>query len=92
MKLFFSILLICSNAFGSMILISHNDKIKNAKLVKNYFISKYRIPSELIEIKESDCMDKLDSRYLQLCINQKGELIQLSSNIDFQIKSLSTFK
>jgi hypothetical protein len=75
-----------------MIYIGHNNKKSQAHIVKAYFISKYNIPRELIKVKRSNCEEKEDNRYLQLCINQKGELIQLSSNIDFKIKSLSIFK
>jgi hypothetical protein len=92
MKLFFSLLLVSTNAFSSMILIGHNNQESNAIKIKDYFISEYRIPKELILIKRSECLEEVDRRYLQLCVNKKGELIQLSSNIDFQIKSLSTFK
>jgi hypothetical protein len=92
MKLFFSLLLVSTNALSSMIFIGHNNQESNAIRIKDYFISEYHIPKELILIKRSECLEEVDRRYLQLCVNEKGELIQLSSNIDFQIKSLLTFK
>ena len=92
MKLFFSLFVISTSAMSSMISIGHDNQKINATKVKDYFISKYKIPEELILIRRSNCLERLDSRYLQLCINKKRELLKLSSNIDFQIKSLSTFK
>jgi hypothetical protein len=92
MKLFFSLFIISTSAMSSMISIGHDNQKINANKVKDYFISKYKIPEELILIKKSNCLEKIDTRFLQLCINKKGELKKLSSNIDFQIKSLSTFK
>ncbi len=93
MKLIISLLLITSLSQASQIIITYESgQVDNAKVVRNIFEKKYEIPSALILTINKSCSSKvLDKRFLSLCINKKGELIKLSSNIKFQIKSLLTF-
>lgn len=85
----------CSNlALASKLVILHEaNQHKNGLLVRNIFLSKYNIPKDLITLKAGECdYKKDDKRFLYLCVNKKGELLLLSSNIDFKIKSLMIFK
>lgn len=94
MKLIFSFILIikCSLTLASMVIIKHENRMENAKIVKEIFQRKYLIPNELIQIKNERCKEEVLSNYLELCINKKGELLILSSNIKFKIKSLLIFR
>lgn len=94
MKLIFSIFLIifCSQTFASMILIKYENKYKNALLIQDIFVKKYSIPRDLILIKKERCLESKGSNFLELCINKKGELLTLSSDIKFKVKSLSIFR
>lgn len=91
MKLFFSLLFISTHSLASMIIIQHENREFEALRVKEYFMHEYQIPKSLIRVQQRSCNKSIDNRFLHLCVNKKGELLQLSSNIDFQIKSLSTF-
>lgn len=60
--------------------------------VKEIFLKKYQIPAELIFIYPTKKCSRIDNRSLNLCLNKKGELLQLSSSNILKLKkSLSTF-
>lgn len=92
MKFFFSFFLlipIYSNA--ALINVLYESNLKDAKIVKNIFLKRYEIPAQLVVIKKGSCLERVDERFMNICITKKGELIQLSSNINFIRKSLNTF-
>lgn len=92
MKFFFSTLLFLPLAsHASLINIIHEKQLKNANIIKAIFIDKYDIPKSLILVKNGSCDTKIDRRFLNICVTKKGELIQLSSNINFIRKSLNSF-
>ncbi len=95
MKFIFSFIVVIysSSALASMIFIYHAPKHHwEAKQVRGIFQNKYNIPAEIIHIREKAECKQQDSRFLELCINRKGELIQLSpSNIENIKKSFKTF-
>jgi|TARA_B100000749_G_C18082472_1_gene324285 hypothetical protein len=79
---------------ASMIHIGYEDQNFNkAKLVQNIFEKKYNIPKSLIKVfKQQKCQPR-DPRFLFICINKKGELLQLSNiNLNQIRKSLKVFK
>ncbi len=97
MKSFFSLLILVSAfnlVLASQINIKYeNDSIENALWVKSIFIERYSIPGDLIQIKKGDCIEAAyDQRFLNLCINKKGDLITISQDIKFKINSLLTFR
>lgn len=67
--------------------------IEQAKIVKNIFQDKYKIPSQLIdvEIKQGGCVDDIEEAALLLCINKKRELLVLSQDIKILKKSFKVF-
>lgn len=95
MKLFSSLIVglaFSTTVHSSIIRIHFTSNKLVAQKVKNYFITEYKIPKSLIITLEGSCTRMDERKYLDLCINEKGELLKLSSHIDFQIKSLSIFK
>ncbi len=97
MKLIFKTILIflviIPNSYASQILITYEDnKAQYAYHMQKYFKENYKIPLTIIKIKKSYECRSIDKRFLEICINKKGELIQFSnSNIKKIIKSLRTF-
>lgn len=76
---------------ASVITIYHHDNSDNARTVARIFQKKYSIPSGLIKIVKSvDCVE-LSATLLEMCINKKGELITLSSNISLFKRSINVF-
>lgn len=92
MKLIFSIFILSFNIHASMIKINYEGNIENAYTVKKIFTNKYLIPEKLIQISYKSCLDKVDERFLNICINKKGELEKFSSDIKFKVKSLLVFR
>ena len=92
MKLFFSLLFLSQVSHAGLINIYFEKDEFFANEVKKIFISKYSVPEKLINIKKKTCETKVDSRFLNLCITKKGELIKLPSYLKFIRKSLKTFK
>lgn len=91
MKLLFS-LLILSNICNAKVINIYNESNPNkAKVVADIFIQKYGVPKSLISSFQTECTKNVDKRFLNLCINKKGELIQLPSYLKFLKKSLSVF-
>lgn len=92
MKYFFSIfLLLPLSSSASLIKIFHEKQLKKANITKAIFMEKYDIPENLIVVSSGGCDMEIDKRFLNICITKKGELIQLSSNINFIRKSLNIF-
>jgi len=95
LKLVFSILLFTflNTGYGSMINIIYLSQNKaSALIVKNIFSEKYLIPVQLIKLKLAEKCRSFDERYFELCINEKGELTELSNpNIKNIKKSLKVF-
>ncbi len=95
MKLLFSSLLLLSTSVQSSAINIYVDsnKFELAKVTKNIFRTKYNIPKSLIRLKVGERCISRDKRFLELCINKKGELIQLPNyNLHNIINSLKTFK
>ena len=75
------------NAQASMVKIYFtSDHLNKALIVEKIFIEKYSIPKRIIEIKHlSNCYSQ-DKRFLEICINRKGELKRFSNSNIFKIK------
>lgn len=52
---------------------------KESIIIKEIFMTKYNIPSYLIKRIETSKCESIDKRFLEICINKKGELTQLSN-------------
>ncbi len=97
MKLLFKLLLffICINTscYASMIHIFYTKNQRaEAQIVRQIFHQKYQVPLFIIKMIQSDQCKGSDTRFLEMCINKKGELIELSNpNIVKIKKSLRTF-
>lgn len=99
MKLKFKVLILlitltmCQQALATKIIITATpNSFLLAKQVKAIFIERYSIPKRLIILKERMICVSQENRYLELCINRKGELEELSkSNIKKIKKSLAIF-
>lgn len=95
MKLIFNLTLIFLSlpSQASMLSITYFPGMKwNAGQIKKIFEVKYSIPSRLISLREASRCFQLDNRYLELCINDKGELSKLSNTNFINIRrSLNTF-
>ncbi len=90
--IYIPILLISSKITIAAMINIYSLDIERSEYISNIFIEKYKIPKQLIKKIRNDCeVKKVDKRMLNLCINKKGELKLLSSNIDLIIKSLSAF-
>ena len=95
MKFLFSMLMTFSTiAHSGMIKITYTQKNKsNATHILKRFEQKYSIPSELIILKKVESCTSSDKRFLELCINTKGELIEFSNhNLKSITNSLKVFK
>ena len=95
MKLFFRITIvftILNTAQASLIRIHHANKQTTANHIKKYFISKYEIPQELIEVTHNKCPKKMN-RKLELCINKDSKLKVIGNHDKVKIitSSLSKF-
>ena len=75
------------NSSASMVKIYFTSQhINKALVVEKIFIEKYSIPERIIEVKRvTDCFSQ-DKRFLELCINRKGELKRFSNSNIFKIK------
>jgi len=95
MKLIFSLILVgfSSSCLAAMISIQfHSSHQQNAKQIKQIFIKRYSIPKEIIKMNMTEECKAVDQRFLELCINKKGELLVLSNSNILKIKkSLKTF-
>ncbi|MFT6632950.1 MAG: hypothetical protein ACJAS4_002918 [Bacteriovoracaceae bacterium] len=61
-------------------------------LIKNIFQEKYKIPLKLIRVTKVSSCHSQDKRFLELCINKKGELVEFSNyNKKNIINSLKVF-
>jgi hypothetical protein len=92
MKLFFSLFLFSQTSYAGLINIYFEQNARSAQQVQKIFMMKYNVPKGLISIEKKSCQSKVDSRFLNLCVTKKGELIQLPSYLKFIRKSLKTFK
>ena len=94
LKLLFSLMFMSTTCFGSILNIySPLEKKESAVEVKQYLVQKYGIPEKLIKISLEESCEVRDARFIELCINKKGELKELSNqNIKKIIKSLLVFK
>jgi hypothetical protein len=64
----------------------------HAKIIRDIFLEKYKIPLSLIKLRKTKICNIRDQRFLELCLNSEGELIQFpNSNIKNIKKSLNTF-
>lgn len=81
MKLLLSLLLISFNVQAGLIQISyHQDQKALALSSMNFFEVNYGIPSKLIKLKLIKKCEPSAPRFLDLCINKKGELTEFSHN------------
>lgn len=85
MKWFIS--LFCSLVFfqaeASFITIYYYNRPENAEEVRKIFLSKYQIPSYWIKtqkLNQKKCELNNNSEIVDLCIDEKGELLELSRN------------
>ena len=96
MKLIISLILIglAKPSFASMIHIYYEsvENITLAKQVQERLTFKYQIPISLIKVSKRECQST-DSRFLEVCINEKRELIELPNlNKNKILKSFYVFK
>jgi hypothetical protein len=97
MKFYYKILLtliITSNvAMASKVIVyHHSSRTEEANIVKNIFTNKYSVPTRLVVIIQTQECRVKEKRFMELCINKKGELIEFSnSNIKKIKKSLAIF-
>jgi hypothetical protein len=97
MKLFFSILAftyLSQACHASKIVISYESgNVDNAEVIQSIFVDRYSIPKNLISIRSGLCDEEdRDKRFLNLCVNKKGDLLKISQDIKFKIKSLLSFR
>ena len=95
MKYIFSLILALSCAHGhsgQLKIYFVKGQKKEANFVKEVFTQKHNIPEILVETKPQKSCKSRDPRFVELCLNKKGELVLLSSkNISKKIKSLKVF-
>jgi thiamine monophosphate synthase len=77
---------------NAMILIEHDQRIKNAEQVEEILNSKYQIPKILIDIKSGKCRKSLIKKIAHLCIKKDGELIINDFEENIIELSLSAFR
>jgi hypothetical protein len=97
MKLFFSLLILAylsQASHASKIVIRYESgNIDNAEVIRAIFVDRYSIPKNLVSIRNGHCDEQdQDKRFLNLCVNKKGDLIKISQDIKFKIKSLLSFR
>lgn len=85
MKLLISLFVLTFSVItkAAFITIYHQDNYSEATKLQNVFLEKYEIPHNWIGIKGLDnsrCHYDKKSEILDLCLNDKGELIELSRN------------
>ena len=89
----FILLIISIPSHARIISIYYVEHQMIAKQLKQRFMEKHHIPSQIISVFKINKCRSLDQRYLEVCINKKGELIELSSkNIELKINALKVFK
>lgn len=85
MKWFISLFcsLILFEAKASFITIYYYDQVENAEAIKKIFLKKYQIPSYWVRtqrLNQDECEVNKSSEIIDLCIDNKGELLELSRN------------
>jgi hypothetical protein len=77
---------------SKIIIYHHSTRADEAEIIRNIFTKRYSIPEVLITKVRMDSCQKREHRYMELCVNRKGELIEFSnSNIKKIKKSLAIF-
>lgn len=80
-----------SNASQITVYYQHKADKSKALKIRDYILNEKKIPLKLIQVHfNKECLGK-DERFIELCINKKGELITLSSNIQKKIESFKIF-
>ena len=80
------------NTWSAPIQIFHENVLDRAHIVQNIFIQRYQIPQELMEKKETENCEGLQSRgNLDLCLKKNGDLLVVSVNRRFVTESLKIF-
>ena len=94
MKFLFSFLIISATAQAGVIQVQYmNNDLEGATIVSTRLKTKHSIPNKLIRVIPVVKCRILDKRFLELCINEKGELIKLSPANQISItNSFKVFK
>ncbi len=95
-KIFLFLIFTISNTSAAQINILYETSLVKKQLLislKHHFISEYGVPNKLINIKRVLNCGIVDRRYLEVCINSKGNLTEIP-NINKRdiLKSLKVFK
>ena len=95
MKFYFSFIILSYSCycFSSQVRVYYHPGEKSkALIVKQIFETKFSVPNQLIVLKKSQECHSQDARFLELCINKKGKLLELPNTyIDKIKKSIRTF-
>jgi len=83
----------CLSVHASPIQLFHESEPDRAEIVKQIFIGDYKIPEDLIAIKEIRACDELRGRgKLDLCLKNNGDLLVVSVDRSFVNESLKIFR
>lgn len=74
MKLIISLLVTVNVFAGHIIQINHSNNIEKAKYIKDYLNRRYQVPTHLIKIVSTACLDDASDKILQMCIESDGDL------------------
>lgn len=82
-----------SNVVAAPITIYHEMTAKKALVVQEIFMSNYKIPHELISIRNIEkCSDIKNSGKIDLCLKNNGDLLVVSVDRRFINESLKIFQ
>lgn len=80
-------------AQSKIILISHQQKLAHAHHIKSVLTTEYAIPEDFIQLEESEvaCEKRMKNVKWHLCINETGDLDEVSSDQQFMHETLKVF-
>lgn len=85
--------LFCTQLLASPIHIYHESEFKNAVSFRDYIVSEYQIPEELMSIKMiRNCEEIKGEGKLDLCLKNNGDLFLVSVDRNFINESLKVFQ